>query len=413
MMSRADKLYEYEKAIERELKNAEDDSINGDTILRFYNHSVAEGIGLGRIRKRLWTVRMLSAMLGKRFEEASKDDIVKLVARIEQRRLSPWTKRDYKVVLKQFYRWLRGKDKDETPPEVKWVSTGKGIPSKLLKRDLLSPDEVNRIIESTLDIQEKAIFSVLFDSGRRPGEILTLHLGDIEFDEMGARLRVDGKMGTDIVRICASAPRLALWIDNHPRRDDPSSPLWVIRKNGQTAQMTYPCLRKRLGKAVKRAGIEKRVWPYLFRHSRITPASTKLSYSEMCHVFGWKQGSDMPQFYVHLAGDDRDNAFLKMNGLPVQKNNYENGEYAPQVCHRCKRNNSPDAKFCNGCGLGLDIKSVIDVDQRKESLSQKIDTITDELAKSPEAVDMLLKSLRMLKTEKELNNGDLKHSTHT
>lgn len=401
VMSRANEIYHLENAIGRELRRIQaSNDVNKDTLLLFYNYSVAEGLSLARIEKRLVTVRMLSALLGSRFEEATKDDIVKLVARIEQRNVSQWYKLDCKKILKLFYKWLR--KSDEYPPEVKWIKCGNVVRSRLLKKDLLTPQEANAIVENAIDIQDKALFSVLFDSGRRLGEILGLKIGDVDFDSIGARLRVDGKVGSDIARICGSQPRLSLWMDNHPDRGNPDSPLWVTARGGKVKQLAYETVRYRLKRAVARAGIKKRVWLYLLRHSRITPASTKLTYSEMCHVFGWKQGSDMPQFYVHLSGDDRDEAFLKMNGMEsVNNGNSESSAYAPIVCPRCKRNNSPDAKYCNGCGLAFDLKFATEVDQRKEEIKEKIDTLSTELAKSPEVVDLLLRAVATLNHKKD------------
>ena len=398
-MSRANEIYNIEREIQRELERIrEGDDPNKDTLLRFYNHSIAEGLSLARVRKRLTIARQLSHMLGIRFERAKTDDIVQLVVKIEQRDVGQWCKLDHKKMLKLFYKWLR--QSDEYPREVKWIKCGKGVCNALLKKDLLTAEEANAIVEKAGHIQDKALFSVLFDSGRRLGEILGLRIADVEFDSIGAKLRVDGKVGVDVARICASQPRLAVWIDNHPDRSNPSSPLWVTVRGGRVKQMSYGTARWKLKQAVDKAGIRKRVWFYLMRHSRITAASTKLTYSQMCHVFGWKQGSDMPQFYVHLAGEDRDEAFLKMNGMEGMNNvQSENTVYVPITCPRCKRNNSPDAKYCNGCGLAFDLKYATEVDQRKEDIKEKIDTLSTELAKSPDVLDALLKAVALLRTE--------------
>ena len=397
MMSRANEIYNFEKDIERELKKIrESNDVNKDSLLRFYTQSVGESLSLARIRKRLFTARYLSQMLGMKFEDAKIEDIQKLSTKIEQKNVSDWTKSDYKKILKKFYKWLR--NSDEAPPEVKWIKTGNSLSNSIMKKDLLTAEEVGKIIENVKDVQDKALFSLLFDSGRRLGEILGLRIGDIEFDSLGAILRVDGKVGKDSVRICASAPRLATWLDNHPDGKNLKSPLWVMYSRGKIHQMSYSSARGRLKRSVDRAGIKKRVWLYLFRHSRITPASTKLTYAEMCHVFGWKQGSDMPQFYVHLAGDDRDNAFLKMNGLEIKNNgNNENSNYVPVICQRCKINNSPDAKYCNGCGLGFDLKFAMETDQKKKNADEKFDILRKKLENSPEVVDKLLDVLGLLK----------------
>lgn len=124
----------------------------------------------------------------------------------------------------------------------------------------------------------------------------------------------------------------------------------------------------------------------------------------MCHVFGWKQGSNMPQFYVHLAGDDRDEAFLKMNGMQSANSTSETGNYAPQSCSRCRRANSPDSKFCNGCGLAFDLKCAVESDQAKDQMKDKIESLSSELAKSPEIVDKLLAALALVK---DANSPDM------
>lgn len=412
-MSRANEVYNYDRMIRREVELVQARcGNNAETILRYHKHSVARGLSLARITKITRTLRQLSTMLGKRWEDATKDDMMNLVAKIEQRDIRLRTKQDFKRILKQFYRWM--KDADASPPEVRWIRIGNEAPCDIKKKDLLTTEEANQIVNRALTIQDKALFSVLFDSGRRFGEIIGLTVGDVEFDELGARLNVDGKVGKDIVRICASAPRLALWLDNHPAKDDPRAPLWMIWKKGRVKQLPYSAARVRLKDTVARAGIKKRVWFYLFRHSRITPASTKLTYSELCHVFGWKQGSDMPQFYVHLAGEDRDSAFLKMNGMqPKSASGRDEGAYAPQLCPRCKKNNSPDAKFCDACGLGLDLKHTVGEDLKEKNTAAKLSKLSDMLSKKPEVMDLLLNAASMLErselakaSDEDTDNGD-------
>jgi integrase/recombinase XerD len=125
---------------------------------------------------------------------------------------------------------------------------------------------------------------------------------------------VGGKTGPDSARIGASAPKLATWLDNHPQKNNPESPLWIVKATA-CSQLTYGALRSRLKKILDRAGLKKRVWPYLFRHSRIAPSIHRLTDEELDVVYGWKPGSQMKEVYIHLGDDDRDQAFLKMNGM--------------------------------------------------------------------------------------------------
>lgn len=399
-MSRADEIYNYTRQIGTIMARIENSSdINKELLIRYYRQSVAEGLSKGRVYKRICTLDILSKMLGKRFDTAGKEDIVQLVAKIEEKKVAAWTRLDYKKVLKCFFKWL--KDSETSPDEVRWIKCGSNVPSRITKKDLLTPDEVNLIVGSACDVQTKAFIAVLFDSGRRPGEIGGLWIRDVHFDALGAKLMVDGKTGPDVARIGASTPRLAVWLDNHPNRNNPDGPLWVVKgRDGRFKQMSYATMRQMVKDAARKAGISKRVWNYLFRHSRYAPSIHKLTDAEQNILYGWKPGSKAKQAYIHLADEDLDCAFLKMNGESITEAPPETSTYVPAVCPRCKRNNSPDSKYCNGCGLAFDLIYAVGLDKKKSDFKEKMETLSNEFAKSPEVLDKLMDALELLKQEK-------------
>ncbi len=361
-MSRANDIYNYKRQVERELENLQSDS-NSDTIRKYHQHRVAEGISLARQHKCLNTLRQLSRILGKKFDDATKDDMVRLVAEIEQKNLSTLTKRDYKVILKLFYKWLFNSE-DGYPPVVKWIRPARDGSSKLKRSDLLTSDEIKKLFEAALTLRDKSLIAVLAESGRRIGEILTIRIGDVEFDRLGARLLVDGKTGRDYVRIMSSAQNLATWLDNHPFRNDPNAPVWITESRQGFKQISYSAARCMLRECLMRAGMKKRVWFHLFRHTRGTQAAKLLTSSHLCALMGWRQGSKMPGVYIHLAGEDIDEAQAIMNNVTVVKE--KESQLQPLVCSRCDFTNSPLSKFCNRCGFGLDLKSVIEIDRAKD-----------------------------------------------
>ena len=73
--------------------------------------------------KYLQTLRNLSQLLGKPFLKATKEDFVELVSKIERNpEWTDWTKHDFKVILRRYYRWLKGlNDNDPFPEEVRWI----------------------------------------------------------------------------------------------------------------------------------------------------------------------------------------------------------------------------------------------------------------------------------------------------
>jgi len=390
-VSEAAEIYKYKRTLAKELSNMEKDDVNGQTILSYYRTRVAEGLSLARLIKYLNTLKMISRRLNKPFTECRKEDIIGLIASLEQDDLSPWTKRDYKVVLKRFYKWLRDSD---SPPEVSWIKASARVRNNLVKEKLLTPEEVNRLAETATNIRDKALILVLFETGRRIGEILSLKIRDVEYDQYGARLSIDGKTGPDLSRAVASAPKLALWLDNHPLRHDPEAPVWIgfgRKKNIQ--QLTYGAARAMLKDCAKRAGLDKRVFFHLFRHSRATQASTILTQAQMNHMFGWKQGSDMPSVYVHLAGKDLDDALFILNDIERKPEPKEN-QFKVNICPRCKAKNSPDAKFCNLCGAVIDTKAAMEIDETRA----KVDRLLDKLTEDPEKLEKLLKLVEAVRS---------------
>ena len=388
-MNEANRIYNYERTLNGELQKAKEDSFNGETLLKYYRSRVADGLSLARLVKCLSTLRLISKSLSKPFEEATKDDIVNFIAKNEQRNISQWTKQDYKVILKKFYKWLR--DSENYPPEVRWIKVSRNIPNKLQKKDLLTLEEIRRIADCATNIRDKALIWVYFESMRRLGEILSLKVGNVEFDDLGARLAIYGKMGRDNARIITSTSLLASWLNVHPLRNNPDAPVWItLNRKGEHKQLTYATVRSMLKDCAQRAGINKRVWLYLIRHSRITPASKVLSYSLLCSTAGWKQGSKMPSVYIHLAGEDIDEAQCILNGVANVQSKDET--LGPRICEKCSMKNPSDFKFCNKCGFPLDYETALKIDE----IRTKSDRLMEVLVRNPEVVNVLLRTLERL-----------------
>ncbi len=355
-MSRATEIYPYRKAILSVREKIKNDPHNSATLERYYSARVAEGISPARIHKCLCTMSKISKVFGMPFEQAAKDDIVRLVASLESEDLADWTKRDYRVVLKHFYKWLRNWE-DGTPPEVRWIKKTRGAENKrpILPKDLLTLEEKLALLKATRHPRDRALLEVFMESGRRLGEILTLHIGDVEFDEKGARLSIHGKVGNDFSRIISSAPALAIWLNQHPLREDPHAPVWVdiVGKN-RDRQMPYSGAVTILRNRAKEAGIKKRIHFYLFRHTRIDESQEILTESQQCNMFGWRYGSNMPGTYMKRYAKHIDNAQMLMNGLMPETGHIRSMN--SKTCLRCNMVHSMASKFCTNCGMPLDLK---------------------------------------------------------
>ena len=116
-------IYQHKRQIEASLKKLEKSDLsktNKDSILGFYRYCTMQGMSRARLIRYLLVLVQFSRIMEKDFINAEKSDIEILVAKIQEQDVAPWTKHTSKVMLKRFYKWLKGHD-EEYPPEVKWI----------------------------------------------------------------------------------------------------------------------------------------------------------------------------------------------------------------------------------------------------------------------------------------------------
>lgn len=167
---------------------------NKDIILKFYDYALSIGLSKLRISTYLIILPQFSEWLDIPFTEASKENIRKLVRKIEQGNYTEFTKNQYKAIIKRFYKWLNGDE--EYPKKVKRIKTSCRKTKRKLPEDLITKKELEKMIDSADHIRDKALVSLTYESGFRIGEVLTLRIKHIVFDEYGAKVLVgEGKTG--------------------------------------------------------------------------------------------------------------------------------------------------------------------------------------------------------------------------
>jgi len=387
-------IHNYETKLaraERELLHNPLSQRNAELIRQFERVLFSEGLTAARVDTYVRALRLFGEKLGKDFDKASKEDLKELVYQMERADYSPFTKACYKAILKRFYRWLKGGD-GEYPEEVRWIKTSVKLRDKLLPDELLTEDEVKRLVEAADGIRDKAFIMTLYESGARIGELGSMRVRDVQFGEGYARLMLRGKTGARQVVVVASVPYLATWIQNHPLRRDPDSPLWIsLGPLNRYEAMSYTALVKVLRVAAERAGLQKRVNARKLRHSRATFLASKLTEAQMNQLFGWRQGSPMPSVYVHLSGRDVDNAILGLYGLRKPEE-VEQPKLAPRVCPRCQTSNPFDAKFCSRCGAVVNLRTAVQLEESR----QQIDQLYAKLLEDPEVRAFLSRKIAEL-----------------
>ena len=334
--------------------------------------------GKTRLIRVMGALLMLARVAGKNFDTLTREDLQALVATImaHQPPYSPETLGTYRAILKRFMTWVLAPDTFPTappPPGIAWLTghVRRKDKHRLTRNELLTPDEIARVLGFTAHPRDTALISTLWETGSRIAEIGNLQLKHVATVEHGYTLDVDGKTGQRNVLVVSSAPALLAWLRIHPFRDDPEAPLWVQwQRRTQPCQLKYDRIRHLLIDLFGRAGIQKRVYPHLFRHSRATYviASGLMTESQAKKYFGWAPDSDMLATYTHLMDSDANNAILRENNLVPKTSKVDTLQ--PITCFRCGYTNMPTAEQCAQCTAVLQLKKAYADQQLHEHKEQ-------------------------------------------
>ena len=298
-----------------------------------------------------------------KFLNPEKSDIIDMILKFKEK-YTDKTMIDYESVMKRFYKWLYG----PLPDFMNIKFNHKSSHDK--KMDLITRSDMDELIGACNNTRDKALISLLYDSGCRIGEILSLRMNDVIFDEYGLILNVHGKTGNRSVRIVGDS--IAYLKDYLKSKDDRDESLFTgLQKQNMHRQMKYYDARKLLLNLKARTGIEKRIYPHLFRHTRASILASKVPESPLENQMGWVHGSKMTSVYVHLSMRDQDNAILKAYGINVNEKNEI--EEKPKKCPRCDYLNPSNAKYCHNCWLPFDEKLALEYENKEKEIEEKIE----------------------------------------
>jgi len=380
---------------------------NKKSILQFIEQLSAENLTLIRQIKYLYAFGTICKLLdGKDFSKLTKQDMMSYCSKVNNSKYTEWTKRDFKIMIKRFMKWLREHegqefDKHEYPSEVKWITTTVKENKLGYSKKLLTFEDALKLSEATNNLRDRCLVLLLYESGARIGEIMSIRIKDVTFEQWGASILIPkSKTKSRTIFIHRSAPAISNWLMDHPDRNNEDSPLfcgmWSKKRGKEIVNQT---IRYMLLVAAEKAKIKKPVNPHNFRHSRATELADSLSNSQLCNYLGWKQGSRELATYISMK--DTKDAILKLNG--IEKKDEKTEKHKVVTCPRCGIVNSPDSKFCSHCSLGLELQSVMDYEKiSKETLKTIDDPVKFELMLKPliEQLEQQKRKIEQLEKEK-------------
>ena len=285
---------------------------------------------------------------------------------------SEWTYVTYINMIKRFYKWHLGNN-TIYPECVSWIKRPKSPNGKVMPDSLITQDEIRLLVQNAKNNRDRALFYTLYDSGCRISELLTLRIKDVAFDDYGALLHVTGKTGYRQVRIVGnSIAYLRAWKNDHPFRSDPDTVMFCgLSDSIRGRQLTYDDVYAIIRKTTRRAGIKRRIYPHLFRHTRATLLASNVPEAPLEAQMGWIHGSRQTRTYVHLSGRDQDKAILKAYGVKVDDDGMINEE-RPDKCPRCGSPNAKGSDYCSHCWLPLSTRAVIELQEKQDKIADRL-----------------------------------------
>jgi integrase/recombinase XerD len=290
---------------------------------------------------------------------------------------------DHVIILKQFLLWMI-EEGYSTLPEKKLRRIKNPKKELITKKatDLLTPEEITRIVKASDRSIDRAMLLLLYEGGFRIGEIATLTWSDLQFVAGGVSIGVLFKTQYyRHVRVVLCTEYLKVWKADYP--GEPTSDALVFI-NEKREPFTHATISKRIKRVTKKAGITKHITAHIFRHSRITHLIKEGMRESAIKKMMWGQAdTSMWRTYVHLTGQDIDAEVSRLYGISEEDEEKEEG-MRPRQCPHCAAINPPGSPTCYTCGEPLDPLGAVKlaevaafVVKHGDAVKRYIDTVTE------------------------------------
>ena len=265
------------------------------------------------------TLGRLEAAIGKPLTEASLRDVLELKKALRARTSGPYAAN----LLRMFYRAAaRATDTPRLAKLADELRLQQRV-KRLSPDDILTLPEVDRMMKAASSLRDRALIVALWETGARIHEVLAVNLGDVREMDLpegnggGVAYRIFFRK-TKVAGeehggyILDGADHFRAWLQAYTMNPPDDAPLFVSYHQNR---LSYTAAFSAIRKTALRAGITKRVYPHLFRHSRATHLlRMNVPEAHVKKLLGWTPASPMLARYAHLAAHDSYMALLKAGG---------------------------------------------------------------------------------------------------
>lgn len=268
-------------------------------------------------------------------DRITKEDAVAVWALINHSPHEDNTKIMMRRTIRRFLKWYY-KDLDMIEPLR--VGTKPQVNRKKVNKSVLfTHEEIKQMIHKAESLRDKALISLLAETGARPQEIRDLTWADINWEQQEVHLYCTKTKHDRDLPIHRSVTLLAMWHDqwaySDPQRSDYIFPALRRANQSRNRSLSTEYINQIIKRSAKAINIQRRVNSYLLRHSRLTEIYNKgVKGIEHNLYAGHVPGSKQQTIYVHMDNQDMKRCVLEKVYQVVQKDNSGNAQ-SPDVSH--------------------------------------------------------------------------------
>lgn len=311
----------------------------------------------------LFAMNHYSIFLGNKPEDSTEDDLLEYIQHLRDEGNAESSISLYKSKLKQFFNYC-----DEQTDEKKYrkfvkLLRGQIKGKNITPQDILSVEEIKRLINVSTTEQDRVLVAALYESGMRIGEFVALKISNVEIKEKDVILyipNIEGcKTGSRTVHCVELSVYVQDWLKCHP----------FYQPDSQFIQLKEFAIRNHLKKLAERAQIKKPINPHSFRHAAITrSAMMGMTDVDMSYRYWGSAHSDMLDVYIHLSKEMNSDSYKRIMGINTDESKIKNSIVS--VCVECGKQ-IPSGSLCKQCEENKILKA--EIEKMKKESNEKIE----------------------------------------
>ncbi len=359
-----------EKSILRNLNNANKD-LREYFSLKLANHP------FNTQRMKLFELNKFFIWIDKyNVADITKEDIITFLEHPKFIKLKNSSKNSYMNAIRKLLTYFKRDDLVYIVPHFKLKN------KEINKNKLITRMDLNKLLRSCEGIQQKTLMMILYEGALRKEELLFIRMSDIKFCVDDGNISYINlfvgvsKTSERNLPLKESIPFLKEYFTKH--HFEAEEKLFdynhnyinrLINQINERCKQKYP-------------NHNKRIYPHLFRHSRLTELANILNEQQLRYFAGWAKESNMASIYVHLDDSDIRNALFRGSGVVVPKPTIQ--MFEPITCPYCKKENDKNNDICYNCGKILNPNMMTEItskiagvskDDQIQQLNKKVDQL--------------------------------------